>query len=112
VTDETLISFKELQSKYQLLLAENRLLKAELDTLKAGLSDAELQQQEEPCLSHKPENIIQPSATESSSDSISYRSESAEKIDYLCLSSKGGKMFMPKGGTAKKRRPRVIHLSA
>jgi len=30
VTDETLISFKELQKKYQLLLAENRFLKAEL----------------------------------------------------------------------------------
>ena len=85
MTDETLISFKELQTKYQLLLAENRLLKAELDALKAGLSDAESQQQEKPCLSRKPESIIQPSATESSSESISYRSESAEKIRLFIL---------------------------
>ena len=48
MTDETLISFKELQTIYQLLLAENRLLKAELDAFKAGLSVTELQQQEEP----------------------------------------------------------------
>ena len=89
MTDETLITFKELQTKYQLLLAENRLLKEELDAFKAGLSVAELQQQEEPCLSRKPENIIQPSATESSSDSISYRSESAEKIRLFMSLFKG-----------------------
>ena len=42
VTDETLISFKELQTKYQLLLVKNRLLKEELDAFKAGLSVADL----------------------------------------------------------------------
>ena len=47
MTDETLISFKELKIKYQLLLAENRLLKAELDAFKAGLSATEIQQLEE-----------------------------------------------------------------
>lgn len=89
MTDETLISFEELQTKYQLLLSENRLLKAELDAFKAGLCDTELQQQEELCLSRKPENIIHPFSTESSSDSISYRSESAEKIRLFMYLFKG-----------------------
>jgi len=89
VTYETPISLKDLQTKYQLLLAENRLLKEELNALKSGLSDAELQRQGEPSLSHEPENIIQPSATESSSDSISYRSESAEKIRLFMSLFKG-----------------------
>ena len=71
MTDETLISFKELQTKYQLLLAENRLLKAELDAFKAGLSVTEIQL---PCLSREPENIIQPSETESSTTNISAES--------------------------------------
>jgi superfamily II DNA or RNA helicase len=103
VTDETLISFKELQTKYQLLLAENQLLKAELDALKAGLSDAELQQQEEPCLSRKPEIIIHPSATESSSDSISYRSESADKIRLFMSLFKGRDDVYAKRWDSKKK---------
>ena len=65
------ISFMELQTKYQLLLAENRLLKEELEALKAGLSVTELQQKQEPCISRKPENIIQLSATESPTANIS-----------------------------------------
>ncbi len=84
-----IISFKELETKYQLLLAENRLLKEELNAFKVNLSDTELQQQEEPCLSREPESIIQPSATESSSDSISYRSASAEKIRLFISLFKG-----------------------
>ena len=86
MTDETVISFKELQTKYQLLLAENRLLKAELDALKSGLNDAELQRQGEPSPSREPENIIlQHSAAESPSTNISNRSESAEKIRVVVI---------------------------
>ena len=54
MADETLISLKELHTKYQLLLAENRLLKAELDAFKAGLSFTDLQRQEEPCFHNVP----------------------------------------------------------
>jgi len=89
VTYETPISLKDLQTKYQLLLAENRLLKEELNALKSGLSDVELQRQGEPSLSHELKNNIQPSATESSSESISYRSESAEKIRLFISLFKG-----------------------
>jgi hypothetical protein len=85
VTDETLTSFKELQTKYQLLLAENQLLKAELDALKPGRSVTELQLQEEPCLSREPEQIVHHPATESPSTNFSNRSASAEKINFRFL---------------------------
>jgi len=71
VTDEGLVPYKELHEKYQLVLAENRLLKEELRAIKARFSVTELQRQEEPCLSREPENIIQHSATESPSTNIS-----------------------------------------
>jgi hypothetical protein len=80
VTDETETSFKELQAKYQLLLAENRFLKADLDAFKSGRSVTELQRHEEPCLSWEPEQIIQHPATELPTTNISKKSESAEKI--------------------------------
>ena len=60
MTYETPISLKDLQTKYQLLLAENRLLKEELNALKSGLSGAESQRQREPSLSHEPENTFNP----------------------------------------------------
>ena len=87
--DENLISFKELQTKYQLLLVENRLLKEEINAFKAGLSVAELQQQDEPCLSRAPENIIQHTETESPPTTITNRSESAEKIRLFLSLFKG-----------------------
>jgi len=40
VIDENLISFKELQTKYQLLLVENRLLKEEINAFKADRSSS------------------------------------------------------------------------
>lgn len=72
MTDASLISFKELQTKYQLLLDENRLLKEELNAFKAGLV-TELQRHEEPCFSREPESIIQSPAIESPSTNISNR---------------------------------------
>jgi regulator of replication initiation timing len=104
VIDENLISFKDLQTKYQLLLAENRLLKVEFDAFKARLSSTELQQQQEPCLSRKPENIIQQSTTESSSESISYRSASAEKIRLFMSLFKGRDDVYAKRWDSKKEK--------
>jgi len=103
MTDETLISFKELQTKYQLLLAENRLLKAELDAFKAGLNSTELQRQEKPCFCREPENIIQPPATESTSTNISNRSESAEKIRLFMPLFKGRDDVYAKRWDSKKK---------
>ncbi len=103
VTDETLISFKELQTKYQLLLAENRLLKEELKAFKANLGDTESQRQEEPCLSREPEHIIQHSATELSSENISYRSASAEKIRLFMSLFKGRDDVYAKRWDSKKK---------
>lgn len=87
---ENLISFEELQSKYQVLLAENRQLKDELNALKTGLSPAELQQQDDLCfpLETQPKNILhQPS--EPSPSIICSRSESAEKIRLFMSLFKG-----------------------
>jgi hypothetical protein len=90
VTYETPISLKDLQTKYQLLLAENRLLKEELNAFKAGRSVSGLQQQEEPCHSREPKTIVlQHSAAESPSTNISNRSESAEKIRLFMSLFKG-----------------------
>lgn len=103
MTHEPLISFKELQTKYQLLLDENRLLKEELNAFKAGLSATELQRQEEQCFSRGSEHIIQPSTAESSSESISYRSESAEKIRLFMSLFKGRDDVYAKRWDSKKK---------
>ena len=87
--NENPISFKELQRKYQLLLAENRLLKEELNAFKAGLSVTELKRQEEPNFPRKPESIIQTSVIESPPTNISNRSESADKIRLFLSFFKG-----------------------
>lgn len=89
MTNENPISLKELQTKYQLLLAENRLLKEELYVFKAGLSATELQQQEEPDFPRKPESIIQHSDAASPSTRISKSSESADKIKLFMALFKG-----------------------
>ena len=99
----SIISFAELQTKYQLLLAENRLLKAELDAFKAGLCVTELQQQEELFLSCKPEQIIQHPATESTSTNFSNRSESAEKIRLFMSLFKGRDDVYAKRWDSKKK---------
>lgn len=89
VTNENPISLKELQRKYQLLLAENRLLTEELNAFKAGLSVTELKRQEEPDFPRKPESIIQTSVIESPPTNISNRSESADKIRLFLSLFKG-----------------------
>lgn len=89
MTNESPISLKELQTKYQLLLAENRLLKEELNAIKAGLSATELQRQVEPDFPRKPESIIQHSDAASTSTRISNSSESADKIKLFMALFKG-----------------------
>lgn len=93
VIDEGLVSFKELQANYQTLLAENRLLKEELKTLKAGLGVTGLERQKEPCFSREPdpnyESMVQQSSAEPCSPTICNRSESAEKIRLFMSLFKG-----------------------
>jgi hypothetical protein len=91
VEDDGLMSFKELQAKYQALLAENRLLKEELKALKAGLGVTESQLQDNPLLSGEPESKItnQPPTAAQSSLTISNRSKSAEKIRLFMSLFKG-----------------------
>jgi len=89
VQANSVFSFADLQTKYQLLLVENRLLKEELNAFKAKLSVTKLQRQEEPCFSREPENIIQHTETESPPTRISNRSESAEKIRLFMSLFKG-----------------------
>ena len=89
MANESPISLKELQTKYQLLLAENRLLKKELYAFKAGLSATELQRQEEPDFPCKPASIIQHSDAASPSTRISKSSESADKIKLFMALFKG-----------------------
>jgi superfamily II DNA or RNA helicase len=103
VTDETLISFKVLQTKYQLLLAENRLLKKELDAFKAGLSITDLQRQEEPDYPREPESIIQHSDAASPSTKISNDSKSAEKIKLFMSLFKGRDDVYAKRWDSKKK---------
>jgi len=104
VTYETPTSLKDLQTKYQLLLAENRLLKEELNAFKAGLGVTGLQQQEEPCHSREPKNIVlQHSATESPSTNISNRSETAEKIRLFMSLFKGRDDVYAKRWDSKKK---------
>lgn len=99
-----IISIADLQTKYQLLLAENQLLKAELNAFKAGLSVTELRRQKEPCLSREPENIIlQHSAAESTPTNISNRSESAEKIRLFMSLFKGRDDVYAKRWDSKKK---------
>jgi hypothetical protein len=91
VIDEGLISFMELKAKYQILLAENRLLKEELKVLKAGRVASESQLQNNLCLpcEPEPENTNQPPTAEPSSSTISNRSESIEKIRLFMSLFKG-----------------------
>ncbi len=103
MTEETLISFKALQSKYQLLLAENRLLKAELEAFKAGLSVTEIQRQEKPDFPREPESIIQPSDAASPSTNISNRSGSIEKIRIFMSLFKGRDDVYAKRWDSKKK---------
>jgi len=72
------VSFKELQARYHALLAENRLLKEELNTLKTRFNVAETELY--PSSEHEQESIVQESSSEPSIPTITNRSDSAEKI--------------------------------
>lgn len=83
--DEDLFSFKELQARYHALLAENRLLKEEINTLKSRFSVAETDLADDQYSSHVPEqeSIVKESSSEPSCSGITKDSKSAEKIRYF-----------------------------
>ncbi|MBC7963054.1 MAG: hypothetical protein H7Y05_08930 [Steroidobacteraceae bacterium] len=112
MTNENPISLKELQKKYQLLLAENRLLTEELNAFKSGSSVTELKRQEEPDFPRKPESIIQTSVVESSPTNISNSSESADKIRLFISLFKGRDDVYAKRWDSKKRGRQVTRLFA
>jgi len=91
VTNENPISFKELQARCQALLAENRLLKEELNTLKAGVPASELQQRDDLFFPREPASasIIPQPTIDHSPPTICNRSESAEKIRLFMSLFKG-----------------------
>lgn len=91
VTNENPISFKELQAKYQTLLAENRLLKEQLNALKTGVPATELRQQDDLFFPREPASvyIIPQSTVEPSTPTICNRSESAAKIRLFMSLFKG-----------------------
>jgi hypothetical protein len=91
VTDEGSIPYKELHAKYQALLAENRLLKEELKAMKGGVVATELPKHDDQLFPLEPFQIsVFPQPTvEQSTQIISSRSESAEKIRLFTSLFKG-----------------------
>lgn len=82
---------EELQAKYQILLAENLLLKEELKALKGGVAATELPQQDDQFspIEPAPINIIRRPTFSLSTSTISSRTESAEKIRLFMSLFKG-----------------------